>query len=144
MTQDLARMLRRDRRPRRLAAMLLIAPLFLFALLNFLLPVAMVLFRSVDDQAIGAVLPRTLPALAAWNGAGLPDEPAYRALYDDLRDARAARTVVIAASRLNAARPGFQALINATARGLAANPPSAREPSSRSTRAGPKPRRGPS
>jgi len=126
-TAELRRMLRRDRRPRRLAAMLLIAPLFLFAIFNFVAPVGMVLFHSIDDRAVGTVLVRTLPAIAAWDGSGLPDEAVYRAMYDDLRDARAARTVTIVASRMNAVVPGFQALINATARGITAvDPPLAK------------------
>ena len=72
-TADLQRMLRRDRRPRLLAAALLIAPLFVFSLINFVVPVCMILFQSVDDTAIGTVLVRTLPAIAAWDGTGTPD-----------------------------------------------------------------------
>ena len=119
----LARMLRRDRRPRRVAALLLVAPLLLFAILNFALPVGMLLFRSVDDHPIAAVLPRTLAAIPAWDGTGLPGEAVQRALYDDLAAARAARTLTTAGSRLNAAIPGFQALINATGRSMSAPSP---------------------
>jgi putative spermidine/putrescine transport system permease protein len=126
-TADLKRMLQRDRRPRLLAAALLIAPLFVFSIVNFVVPVAMILFQSVDDTAIGTVLVRTLPAIAAWDGTGTPDEAVYRAMYDDFRDAKAARKVTIVATRLNAVAPGYQALVNATARRITdANPSSAK------------------
>ena len=124
---DLQRMLRRDRRPRLLAAALLIAPLFVFSIVNFVVPVGMILFQSVDDRAIGTVLVRTLPAVATWDGPGTPDEAVYRAVYDDFRDAKAARTLTIVATRLNAVAPGYQALVNATARRIVeANPASAK------------------
>jgi len=79
----------------------------------------------VDDREVGTVLPRAFAAIKAWDGVGLPNDDAFAALYADLRDARAAKTVSIAANRLNTNKPGFQALIGKTARMLAAQDPPA-------------------
>ena len=68
---------------------LLTAPLLLFLLLTFLAPIAAFLWRGVSDADVGPVLPRTVAALATWDGTALPPEPAFAALVADLRDARA-------------------------------------------------------
>ena len=101
---------------------LLTAPLLLFLLLTFLAPIAAFLWRGVSDAEVAPVLPRTIAALADWDGATLPPEPAFAALIDDLRVARArdretgGGSIARAAARLNADRPGFRGLLPMTAR----------------------------
>ncbi len=101
---------------------LLTAPLLLFLLLTFLAPIAAFLWRGVSDAEVAPVLPRTIAALADWDGATLPPEPAFAALIDDLREARArdretgGGSIARAAARLNADRPGFRGLLPMTAR----------------------------
>jgi putative spermidine/putrescine transport system permease protein len=123
---DLRRQLRRDRRRQQVVALVLIAPLLVFLVVNFVVPVGYLLLRSVDDRAAGVVLSRTFAAIGRWDGTGLPADPVFSALWADLRDAQAARTVSVAAIRLNSDRPGFQALLGKTARAVAAStaPPS--------------------
>ena len=119
----LARRLKRTRLRRQATAVALIAPLLLFLIVNFLIPVGLILIRSIDDREVGTVLPRTFAAIKAWNGVGLPDDAAFAGLYADLRNARNAKTVAVAATRLNTNKPGFQALIGKTARMVAASDP---------------------
>jgi len=115
--------LRRSRVRRQATAIALVAPLLLFLIVNFVFPVGLILIRSIDDREVGTVLSRTFAAIADWDGAGLPDEKVFAALYTDLRDARAAKTVTIPATRLNTNKPGFQALIAKSARVVAASDP---------------------
>jgi putative spermidine/putrescine transport system permease protein len=119
------RRLRRGRLRRQATAIALTGPLFVFLMVNFVFPVALILIRSVDDREVGTVLSRTFAAIASWDGVGLPDDKAFAALYADLRDARTAKTVTIPATRLNTNKPGFQALFARSARMVAeADPPS--------------------
>jgi len=67
----------------------LIAPLLLFLLLSFAVPITMMLSRSVYDPSIANNLPRTLAALQGWDGKAIPDEPVFAALVADLKEAQA-------------------------------------------------------
>ncbi len=106
----------------RLAAALLVGPLLVFLLLSFVAPIGAFLWRGVTDRDVAPVLPRTVAALADWDGRAAPDEPAFAALVEDLREARArersagAGSIARAAARLNADRPGFRGLLPMTAR----------------------------
>src|SRR5580700_3148521 len=93
--------LRRAERRRQLVAVAMVAPLLLFLLFTFAVPLGGVVWRSVDDRVIAQNMPRTLAALGGWDGRGLPDESAYRALVADLRVLRASETVPRPATRLN-------------------------------------------
>ncbi|WP_029009908.1 ABC transporter permease [Azospirillum halopraeferens] len=114
----LALRLRRAERMRRMKALALVVPLLLFLLFTFLVPIAGMLWRSVDDWEVAQVLPRTVAALGAWDGRDLPGEDAYAALAADLRQAYAERTVAVAAKRLNYAVNGFRTLLMSTARAI--------------------------
>lgn len=102
----------------RLGAALLTAPLLVFLLASFVVPIGAFLWRGVTDADVAPVLPRTVAALAGWDGRGVPEEPAFSSLVEDLRLARATDPTAIAraAARLNADRPGFRGLLPMTAR----------------------------
>jgi putative spermidine/putrescine transport system permease protein len=114
----LIRALRRVERRAQARALLLIAPLFLFLLVTFLAPIAMMLWRAVADTDVAAILPRTVAELGSWNGAALPAETAYAALTEDVREARKAGNLASAATRLNYDVNGFRTLMFATGRAL--------------------------
>jgi putative spermidine/putrescine transport system permease protein len=92
--------------------------LLVFVIANFLVPIALVLYKSVDDREIGTILPRTRQAVASWDGTALPPAPVFAALSADVTEAYRAQTLYPAAKRLNSARSGFQALLLKTARQL--------------------------
>jgi len=110
------------RMKRATGAALLTAPLLLFLLVSFVAPIGAFLWRAVSDTDVAPVLPRTVVALASWDGTGTPDEDAFAALVADLREARArdretsAGLIPRAAARLNADKPGFRGLLPMTAR----------------------------
>jgi len=125
---ELRQALRRTERARTLVALGLIAPLFLYLVVNFVIPVGFMLFKSVDDREVSSILPRTTAVLARWDSTGLPGEEAFAALVADMREATRAGSLVKAGKRLNSAKSGFNALVSKTSRNLPEGaPPSYRE-----------------
>lgn len=115
---DLKQRLARAERNERLKSQGLILPLLVFVLLVFLVPIAALLHRSTDNPEVVGTLPRTVEAIAAWDGKALPDESAYRALSLDLAEARRHRTIGDLAKRLNMELAGYRSLVAKTARKL--------------------------
>nr|WP_241911720.1 ABC transporter permease [Telmatospirillum siberiense] len=101
---------------RKVAAFGLVAPLLLFVIVSFALPIAGMLWRSVEDTEVSSVMPRTIAALKGWGGQDLPSEEVYRAAARDLAEARANGTASAAARRLNYDINGFRTLIMTAAR----------------------------
>src|SRR5919112_5834264 len=77
---SLARSLRRQK----MRALLLIAPLLLFILITFVMPIVDMLFRSVENHIVADTLPRTVVALRD-DAAEVPGEPVFRAMAEDLQ-----------------------------------------------------------
>ncbi len=115
-----ARALQRDHsraeRRRRLQAVGLVAPLFLFLLFTFVGPIADMLRRSVVDTDLATIWPRTAAAMHAWDGAGMPPDSAFTALGEDIRDSADAGRVAVAAQRLNYPILGGRSLVMGMAR----------------------------
>ncbi len=110
--------LARAKRRARIRALMLVAPLFLFILVTFFIPIFSMLFRSVDNPVVAETLPRTVALLRDWDetGKAIPDETVFAALAEDFKEARADRTSGSAGRRLNYERPGFSSLFRKTAR----------------------------
>ncbi len=103
-------------RARRVKAVLLVMPLFIFILITFLYPIALMLFRSVENPLIAANMPLTLSVLEKWDGENLPSELAFAAAAKDLADARKNKTIGKLATRLNFETSGLRSVITGTAR----------------------------
>ena len=103
----------------KLEAALLLAPLLLFIATSFVAPIAAMLWRGVSDTEVPRAFPRTLAALADWDGRNLPGDQVFAALADELVAARAAGTLNAAAGRLNSDTPGLRTVVFTTARRLA-------------------------
>ena len=119
-------------------AALLVAPLFLFLLVFFLMPIAGMLVRSVANPELRTVMPQTAALIRDWDGEGLPDEQMFASFAAELRDAYEARMLALAAKRLAYDLPGFRSLLLAAGRNL----PEAPEGSWRETLIGLDPRWG--
>lgn len=115
---SLKQRLARAERFNRLKSKALILPLLLFLLLTFLLPIGALLMRSVDNPEVVGSLPRTVEAIAAWDGRGLPDEAVYQAIAGDMLEARRNQSLGDLSKRLNMELAGFRSLVSATARKL--------------------------
>jgi len=110
--------LKKAERKNKLKAVLLVAPLFLFLLIIYVFPIGDMLFRSVDDRMITKMLPNTFKAMEKWDGRDLPDEPVYKAIYDDLKYLKENKTYGKIIARLNYEKSGFSSLIKKTVRKL--------------------------
>jgi len=115
---NLKQRLARAERVNKLKSQALILPLLLFVLLTFLVPIASLLWRSVENPEVVNTLPRTLAALAEWDGRGLPADPAYQALAEDLYQARREQSLGDLSKRLNMELAGYRSLLTKTARAL--------------------------
>ncbi len=114
----LKRSLSRALRMQKMRALALIAPLLIFVLLTFILPIADMLFRSVENQIVSDTLPRTVVALADWDADSgeAPGEPVYAALAEDLQIAAEAKMHTRVGSRLNYENPGISSLFRKAGR----------------------------
>ena len=110
--------LKKAERKNKLKAVLLVAPLFLFLLIIYVFPIGDMLFRSVDDRMITKMLPNTFKAMEKWDGRDLPEEPVYKAIYDDLKYLKENKTYGKIIARLNYEKSGFSSLIKKTVRKL--------------------------
>ncbi len=99
---------------------LLVAPLVLFLLLVFVLPLGGMLFYAVNNGELRAALPGVAEAMGDWTGDGLPGEAAYAALARDLKAGFGDARLGEAGRRLNYERSGYRALIAKTARAVQA------------------------
>ena len=108
--------LRRAERKRKIKAAGLVAPLFFFLLITFIIPIMLLLYRAVDNPEILAVMPKTAQTIQKWGGAELPGESVFAALAADLKQARKDRTIGKAGKRLNYDITGFRSLVLKTAR----------------------------
>jgi putative spermidine/putrescine transport system permease protein len=113
---NLAEQFKRSGKRARRGTFLLVLPLLAFLGITFILPIASMLNRSIEDVTVADVLPRTAAALRAWDGKGRPPFSAYSALADDLVRAEREGTVGKVATRMNFERAGMRSLIIKTAR----------------------------
>jgi putative spermidine/putrescine transport system permease protein len=103
---------------KRIAALALIAPLAIFLLVTFVVPIAVLLTRAIANPEIASTLPHTVAALSGWDRKSVPPERAFAALADDLAKAKADNTTGTLARRINAELPGARSVILKTARAL--------------------------
>lgn len=103
---------------RRTMALALVAPLALFLLLIFVVPIGALLTRAVQNPEVADALPKTVAALKAWDRKTPPADPAYAALAADLTAAQDGEAIGALARRLNTEIPGFRSLVAKTARAM--------------------------
>ncbi len=114
LKQSLARSLRRQK----LRALMLVAPLLLFVLFSFIVPIASMLFRSVENSIVQETLPLTVEALQNWdeNSGELPDEAVYDAFVRDMVVAVDNKTHTRLGSRLNYEETGMSSMFRRSGR----------------------------
>jgi putative spermidine/putrescine transport system permease protein len=108
-------------------AFLLVAPLFLFVLVTFVIPIGQMLFQSlynpgfieIENRDTGEVTP-LMTNVSDWFGANpqevAPDETAYAALAADLVHLQAMRAGGVVGERINYDVPGTRSLFTSTVR----------------------------
>lgn len=114
----LQRMLSRADRRRKLQAFSLTLPLLLFLMLTFLVPIAALLKRAVENPEVATALPRTGAALAQWDRKDTPAPEAFAALVADLGALPDSSDAGAVARRLNTETAGARSLVMGTYRAL--------------------------
>ena len=98
-------------------AFFLVAPLLLFIVLTFIVPIGQMLQRSFYHDGFA----KSAPTLGAWFAANPqgtePDEAAFAALATDLKQMKADKTAGEAGTRINYTVPGTRSLFTGAARG---------------------------
>ncbi|UWQ15306.1 ABC transporter permease [Aliiroseovarius sp. M344] len=114
LKRSLAKALRRQK----MRALMLISPLLLFILVSFILPIADMLYRSVENKIVVQTLPQSVQAVATWdaNSGELPDEAVFAAMAADLKEAAKAKTHTKVGTRLNYENPGMSSIFRKTGR----------------------------
>ena len=110
--------LNRALRRQKLRALALIAPLFFFILISFVMPIADMLFRSVENEIVENTLPRTVDTLQDWDAASgeAPSEEVFSALYTDMALAVEYKSHTRLGSRLNYETTGISSLFRKSGR----------------------------
>ncbi len=97
-------------------AFFLVAPLLLFVLVTFVLPIGQLLEKSVHNDSFSQAAPSVSAWFKAHASSALPDEQAYAALVSDLRLMKKTRTAGEAGERINQVVPGTRSLFTSSAR----------------------------
>jgi len=103
---------------RKKTALLLVAPLFLFVMITFLIPIFDMLIRSVDNSIAGEQFPTVIEELGDWdlNSSEIPGEETFQALVKDFKAGAKAKTISRLGRRLNYEMSGMSGLFRKTAR----------------------------
>ena len=114
----LKRSLAKALRQQKMRALLLISPLLAFVLLSFIIPIASMLFRSVENDMVSKTLPQTVVALQDWDAASgqTPEEPVYAAFIADMVVAIEAKRHTQLGTRLNYEQTGMSSLFRKSGR----------------------------
>jgi len=110
--------LARATRQSKIRAFMLVVPLFLFILVTFFIPIGDMLLRSVQNDLITDILPKTATALESWDelSGELPDEAVFTAMAEDFKVAAANKTIGKVGLRLNYEKSGFSSLFRKSGR----------------------------
>ena len=119
---NLARQLKRAERRKRLLSISLTMPLLVFLVVIFLVPIAALLMRAVENPEVANTLGRTGEALAQWDRKTAPPDAAYAALATDLAAIQEQSDAGALARRLNSEVSGARSLVMGTYRALPFDP----------------------
>ncbi len=107
--------LRRAERMKKVWALALIAPLFIFLIVAFIVPILSLLQLAVEDPDVSGGLPNTALAFQDWDGEGYPSPEAMLIFAQDLAVADRGEFGRVS-KRLNYAISGFKSMLKKTAR----------------------------
>ena len=114
LKQKLARAERRDK----LLFLGLALPLLAFLTITFIVPIGMMMMRSIHIPIAVETIPETLDALRDWDGSEAPDGALYRTLAGEMLAAGRSGAIGKLATQLNYVLPGARSTVTRTARRL--------------------------
>ena len=77
--------LKQAERKNKIKAFLLVTPLLLFLIITYIVPIADMFSRSIDDKMVTNMLPKTYKAMEKWDGKELPPEEVFASFLADYR-----------------------------------------------------------
>ena len=107
--------LKKSERKNKIRAFLLVAPLLLFILFTFVVPIGSMLTRSTDDSYINKIFPNTFKVYKKWDRQGLPPEEVYAAMFLEVKNASRFE-IGKASTRMNYAKSGWKSMIKKSKR----------------------------
>jgi putative spermidine/putrescine transport system permease protein len=107
--------LQKAERRNKIRAILLVAPLLVFILVTFLIPIGDMLLRSVDDSYINTVFPKTFKEYKKWDRQDLPSEELYKTMFFEVKDSEG-YAIGKASTRMNYAKSGWKSLLKKSKR----------------------------
>jgi len=93
-----------------------VAPLLVFVLFSFAVPILTMLWRSVYHPTLAELIPHTLERIQDWDGQGLPDQVVMTTFATELHALNAARQAGKLAEEINRAYSGMSSVIKSSAR----------------------------
>ncbi len=112
----LKKKLRRALSVSRRRAFMLVAPLLIFILASFIIPILTLMWQGVKDGTYSERMPASAAILQEWDGNSEPTEEMAAALVADLIESRKAKTIGKVATRVNRELSGTRSLFTKTAR----------------------------
>jgi len=103
-------------RQQRNQAFMLTLPLLVFIMIFFIVPIIMMLVRSVDNSVVQQVMPRTVAIIGEWDSKSEPPEALFKAAFEDIREAEKIKSHGKVAARLNYQASGMRGLFMGSAR----------------------------
>ena len=107
--------LKKAEKRNKVRAFLLVAPLLVFILITFLIPIGDMLLRSVDDSYINTVFPKTFEKYKKWDRQDLPSEELYKTIFFEVKEG-SGRSIGKATTRMNYAKSGWKSLLKKSKR----------------------------
>ncbi|MDA9663428.1 ABC transporter permease [Candidatus Pelagibacter sp.] len=107
--------LKKAERRNKIRAILLVAPLLLFILFTFIVPIGDMLSRSVDDSYINTVFPKTFEAYKKWDKKGTPPEEVYKEMFLEVKNGTGFQ-IGKASTRMNYAKSGWKSMLKKSKR----------------------------
>ena len=97
---------------------MLIAPLLIFVLISFIVPIGQMLWRSVENDIVSEILPETTAIIGSWDATTgeLPDEAVYAAFARDMIIAVDQKNHTKLGTRLNYEQTGISSLFRKSGR----------------------------
>ena len=100
--------LKQAEKKNKIKAFLLVTPLLLFLIITYIIPIADMFSRSIDDKMVTNMLPKTYKAMEQWDGKELPPEEVFKAFYLDYKILVENKTAGKLQTQLNYEKNGFK------------------------------------
>ncbi|MDQ7071384.1 MAG: ABC transporter permease [Rhodobacterales bacterium] len=94
----------------------LVAPLLLFILASFIVPILSLMVQGVKNDTYSSNMPASTAIMADWDGVSEPTEEMFAALVSDLVQARIDKTIGRVATRVNREEAGTRSMFTKSAR----------------------------